>query len=180
MRAVLVGPNSHHSCLEALKTTYRLETVAHFLEPAAALAFVRAGAEAPAVMVADVSGLHDPGADRALVELLDAAAGRGIQQLDEGAVGAGIVQAGDVGDHHGRSLGAGAHERQGGRRFKKVGHRLQPVGRFQRLEAGVMTVGANQHGSHRIGCSSGEALSGSHVSAGPMGWNSSGAMRRRS
>ena len=76
MRAVLVGPNSHHSCLEALKTTYRLETVAHFLEPAAALAFVRAGAEAPAVMVADVSGLHDPGADRALVELLDAAAGR--------------------------------------------------------------------------------------------------------
>jgi MinD-like ATPase involved in chromosome partitioning or flagellar assembly len=76
MRAVLVGPNSHHSCLEELKTIYRLETVAHFLEPAAALAFVRAGAEAPAVMVADVSGLHDPGADRALVELLDAAAAR--------------------------------------------------------------------------------------------------------
>jgi MinD-like ATPase involved in chromosome partitioning or flagellar assembly len=76
MRAVLVGPNSHRSCLEELKTTYRLETVAHFLEPAAALAFVRAGAEAPAVMVADVSGLHDPGADRALVELLDATAAR--------------------------------------------------------------------------------------------------------
>ncbi len=76
MRAVLVGPNSHRSCLEELKTTYRLEMVAHFLEPAAALAFVRAGAEAPAVMVADVSGLHDPGADRALVELLDATAVR--------------------------------------------------------------------------------------------------------
>jgi MinD-like ATPase involved in chromosome partitioning or flagellar assembly len=76
MRAVLVGPNSHRSCLEELKTTYRLETVAHFLEPAAALAFVRAGAEAPAVLVADVSGLHDPGADRALVELLDATAAR--------------------------------------------------------------------------------------------------------
>jgi MinD-like ATPase involved in chromosome partitioning or flagellar assembly len=76
MRAVLIGPNSHHSCLEELKTTYRLETVAHFLEPAAALAFVRAGAEAPAVMVADVSGLHDPGADRALVELLDAVTAR--------------------------------------------------------------------------------------------------------
>ncbi len=81
MRAVLVGPNSHTdvpiaSCLEELKTTYRLETVAHFVVPAAALAFVRAGAEAPAVMVADVSGLHDPGADRVLVELLDAAAGR--------------------------------------------------------------------------------------------------------
>jgi len=74
MRAVLVGPNSHHSCLEELKTTYRLETVAHFLEPGAALAFVRASAEAPAVLVADVSGLHDPGADRALVELLDATA----------------------------------------------------------------------------------------------------------
>jgi MinD-like ATPase involved in chromosome partitioning or flagellar assembly len=81
MRAVLVGPNSHHdvpiaSCLEELKTTYRLETVAHFLEPAAALAFVRAGAEASAVLVADVSGLHDPGVDRALVELLDATAVR--------------------------------------------------------------------------------------------------------
>ena len=76
MRAVLVGPNSHRSCLEELKTTYRLETVAHFLEPAAALAFVRAGAAAPAVLVADVSGLHDPGADRALVELLDATATR--------------------------------------------------------------------------------------------------------
>ena len=74
MRAVLVGPNSHHSCLEELKTTYRLEMVAHFLEPAAALAFVRAGAEAPAVLVADISGLHDPGADRGLVELLDATA----------------------------------------------------------------------------------------------------------
>jgi MinD-like ATPase involved in chromosome partitioning or flagellar assembly len=76
MRAVLVGPNSHRSCLEELKTAYRLETVAHFLEPAAALAFVRAGAEVPAVMVADVSSLHDPGADRALVELLDATAVR--------------------------------------------------------------------------------------------------------
>jgi len=76
MRAVLIGPNSHRSCLEELKTAYRLETVAHFLEPAAALAFVRAGAEAPAVLVADVSGLHDPGADRALVELLDATAVR--------------------------------------------------------------------------------------------------------
>lgn len=76
MRAVLVGPNSHHSCLEELKTTYRLETVAHFLEPAAALAFVRAAAEAPAVLVADISGVHDPGADRALVELLDATAVR--------------------------------------------------------------------------------------------------------
>ncbi len=76
MRAVLIGPNSHRSCLEELKTTYRLETVAHFLEPAAALAFVRASAEAPAVLVADVSGLHDPGADRALVELLDATAAR--------------------------------------------------------------------------------------------------------
>jgi len=76
MRAVLVGPNGHRSCLAELKTAYRLETVAHFLEPAAALAFVRAGAEAPAVLVADVSGLHDPGADGALVELLDAAAVR--------------------------------------------------------------------------------------------------------
>ena len=76
MRAMLIGPNSHRSCLEELKTAYRLETVAHFLEPAAALAFVRAGAEAPAVLVADVSGLHDPGADRALVELLDATATR--------------------------------------------------------------------------------------------------------
>jgi MinD-like ATPase involved in chromosome partitioning or flagellar assembly len=76
MRAVLVGPNSHRSCLEELKTTYRLETVAHFLEPATALAFVCASAEVPAVMVADVSGLHDPGADRALVELLDATAAR--------------------------------------------------------------------------------------------------------
>ena len=76
MRAVLVGPNSHRSCLEELKTTYRLEAVAHVLEPAAALAFVRAGAEAPAVLVADVSGLHDPVADRALVELLDATATR--------------------------------------------------------------------------------------------------------
>jgi MinD-like ATPase involved in chromosome partitioning or flagellar assembly len=76
MRAVLVGPNSHRSCLEELKMTYRLEIVAHFLEPTAALAFVRAGAEAPAVLVADVSGLHDPGADRVLVELLDATAVR--------------------------------------------------------------------------------------------------------
>ena len=76
MRAVLVGPNSHRSCLEELKTAYRLETVAHFLEPAAAVAFVRGGAEAPAVMVADVSGLHDPGADRALVDLLDTTAAR--------------------------------------------------------------------------------------------------------
>jgi septum site-determining protein MinD len=76
MRAVLVGPNGHRSCLEELKRTYRLETVAHFLEPAAALAFVRASAEAPAVLVADVSGLHDPAADRVLVELLDATAVR--------------------------------------------------------------------------------------------------------
>jgi len=74
MRAVLVGPNGRRSCLAELQATYRLETVAHFSEPAAALAFVRAGAETPTVLVADVSSLPDPSVDRALVDLLDAAA----------------------------------------------------------------------------------------------------------
>lgn len=76
MRAVLVGPIGHRSCLEELKATYRLEMVAHFVEPAAAVAFVRAAVEAPAAMIADISGLHDPGSDCALVKLLDTAAVR--------------------------------------------------------------------------------------------------------
>ncbi len=74
MRAILIGPDHPSSCLEALSTGYRLETVAHFLEPSAALAFVQAGAGAPEVMVADVSALHDPAADHALVQLLDVVA----------------------------------------------------------------------------------------------------------
>lgn len=68
MRAILVG---HNGCLEEIKASYRLEVIAHFLEPAAAMTFVRASAEAPTVLIADISGLHDPSADRALVELLD-------------------------------------------------------------------------------------------------------------
>jgi MinD-like ATPase involved in chromosome partitioning or flagellar assembly len=71
MRTVLVGPTRPHSCLEALKTTYRLETVAHFQAPSAALSFVQAEPDAPDALIADVSGLHDPATDSTLIRLLD-------------------------------------------------------------------------------------------------------------
>jgi septum site-determining protein MinD len=96
MRTVLIGPafpatsrpipgqarwgaspdpgSNGDSCLAHLAAAYRLETVAHFQAPGAALSFVQAEAEAPEAMIADVSALHDPALDGILVHLLDAAA----------------------------------------------------------------------------------------------------------
>jgi MinD-like ATPase involved in chromosome partitioning or flagellar assembly/fructose-specific component phosphotransferase system IIB-like protein len=82
MRTVTIGPapslaagqTNDGSRLADLARDYRLETVAHFQAPTAALAFVQAATEAPEAVVADVSTLHDPAMDGALIRLLDAAA----------------------------------------------------------------------------------------------------------
>jgi Mrp family chromosome partitioning ATPase len=82
VRTVTIGPlrpssagGAHGpSCLVALAEAYWLETVAHFQAPGAALAFAEAGAEAPEALIADISDLHDPAADGALVHLLEVVA----------------------------------------------------------------------------------------------------------
>lgn len=76
MKAILVGPNNHSSCLEDLTAAYRLEMVAHFPAPGAALTYVRIEPQAPEAMVIDISALHDPTMDHALVQLLDTTAPR--------------------------------------------------------------------------------------------------------
>lgn len=74
MRTLLVGPNGRGSCLGALSEGYHLELAAHFPAPANAVSYVQVEPDAPGALVVDVSLLHDPRMDNALVQLLDAAA----------------------------------------------------------------------------------------------------------